>query len=128
METKKFRVNFRGGRWLLIAAALAAVFATAGLAQVDTYLPWEGGANYFAKWTIMDHGHDQDFFYIGTWDQSPWNAPLFQGIGFNTWTALYDGTVEIDPGDGPLLPLLRDYKMPLSAISRARCRRWVRIR
>ena len=112
METKKFRVNFRGARWLLIAAALAALFATAGLAQVDTYLPWEGGAHYFAQWQYGPRS-DQDFFYIGTWDQSPWNAPLFQGIGFNAWTALYDGTVEVDPGDGLLLPLLRDYKMPV---------------
>ena len=100
-----------GLRWLWIAAALAAVFTVTGQAQVDTYLPWEGGAAYYAQWQYGPRS-DQDFFYIGTWDQSPWNAPLFQGIGFNSWTALYDGTVEIDPGDGPLLPLLRDYKIP----------------
>ena len=112
MEKRKYCVNFCGLRWLLIAAALAALFATAGLAQVDTYLPWEGGAAYYAKWTFGPRS-DQDFFPIGTWDQSPWNAPLFQGIGFNQWVALYDGTVEIDPGDGLLLPLLRDYKIPV---------------
>ena len=115
-------VNCRGFRWLLIAAALAALFAVTGQAQVDTYLPWEGGATYYAQWPLGPRS-DQDFFYIGTWDQSPWNAPLFQGIGFNTWTALYDGTVEIDPGDGPLLPLLRDYKIPTYRRSgRAHCR------
>jgi hypothetical protein len=95
----------------LVAAALAGVFAATGLAQVDTYLAWEGGAQYYAQWQYGLR-HDQDFFPIGTWDQSPWNAPLFQGIGFNTWVALYDGTVEIDPSDGPLLPLLREYGVP----------------
>jgi hypothetical protein len=112
MEKQKYHVNCRSLRFLLVAAALAALFATVGLAQVDTYLPWEGGAQYYAQWKYSLRS-DQDFFPIGTWDQSPWNAPLFQGIGFNTWVALYDGTVEIDPGDGPLLPLLRDYGIPL---------------
>jgi hypothetical protein len=112
MDKEKYCVKFRGFRCVLIAAALAAVFAATGLAQFDTYLPWEGGASYYEQWPLGLR-HDQDFFPIGTWDQSPWNAPLFQGIGFNTWVALYDGTVEIDPGDGPLLPLLRDYGVPL---------------
>ena len=81
MEKQKYHVNCRSLRFLLVAAALAALFATVGLAQVDTYLPWEGGAQYYAQWKYSLRS-DQDFFPIGTWDQSPWNAPLFQGIGF----------------------------------------------
>ena len=111
MESQENCVKFRGLRFLLVAAALAALFAVTGLAQMDTHLPWEGGTEYYAHWPLGLR-HDQDFFPVGTWT-SPWNAPLFQGIGFNTWVALFDGTVEIDPGDGPLLPLLSDYGIPL---------------
>ena len=150
-KDKRIRVNFRGHRRLLIAVALAAIFAATGMAQiiaspeesvtpctsptvrassrtavlpystgypvsppasgVDTFYTWEGGAAYFANWPLGPRC-DIDYFYIGTWDQSPWNAGPFKGIGFTNWTALYDGTVEIDPGDGPLLPLLRAYNIP----------------
>ena len=111
MEKQKYCASFRGVRWLWVAA-LAALFAVTAPAQVDTYLPWEGGSHYYHQWKYGLRS-DPDFFPIGTWDQSPWNAPLFQGIGFNTWIALNDGTVEIDLRDGPLLPLLRDYGIPL---------------
>jgi hypothetical protein len=111
MESKSCE-KFGGFRRLLVAAALAALFAATGLAQVDTHLRWEGGTDYYKHWP-MGLRSDPDFFPIGTWEQSPWNAPLFQGIGFNTWVGLFDGTVEINSGDGPLLPLLREYGIPL---------------
>jgi hypothetical protein len=102
-----------GLRWSIAALALAAAFAVAGQAQTrDTYLPWEGGASYYATWSLGPPTN-QDYFTRGVWLQSPWNAPLFEGVAVNQYVALYDGTVEADPVDGPILPLLRDYNMPV---------------
>ena len=102
-----------GFRLSMAAFALAVLFTLNGQAQTrDTYLPWEGGSAYYGQWSLGPPSN-QDYFTRGVWLQSPWNAPLFEGVAVNQYIALYDGTVEVDPYDGPLLPLLRDYKMPL---------------
>lgn len=102
-----------GFRLSMAAFALTVLFTLTGQAQTrDTYLPWEGGASYYATWSLGPPSN-QDYFTRGVWLQSPWNAPLFEGVAVNQYVALYDGTVEVDPYDGPLLPLLRDYKMPV---------------
>ena len=49
------------------------------------------------------------------WLQSPSKAGLYQAVGVNQFVGLWDGTVEADPKDGPILPLLRQYNMPFSA-------------
>jgi hypothetical protein len=102
--------------WFLVVIfvfALNAVFTDTGQSQTrDTYLPWEGGAAYYAKWRLGPPS-SQDYCTRGVWLQSPWNAPLFEGVGVNQYVALDDGTVEYNSTDGPILPLLRDYKMPV---------------
>ncbi len=111
-RTKCF-VRSRGLRLSIAAFVLAALYARVGQAQTrDTYLPWEGGSAYFAQW-LLGPPFNPDYLTRGVWLQSPWNAPLFEGVGVNQYVALYDGTVEADPVDGPILPLLRDYKMPV---------------
>ena len=110
---KKSDMKSCGLRLPIAAFALTAVFTVTCQAQTrDTYLPWEGGAAYYAQWSLGPPSN-QDYLTRGAWLQSPWNAPLFEGVGVNQYIALYDGTVEVDPNDGPLLPLLRDYKMPV---------------
>jgi len=112
-QHKKRLVDSCGLRLSIAAFTLTAVFAVRGQAQTrDTYLPWEGGAAYYAQWSLGPPS-SQDYCTRGVWLQSPWNAPLFEGVAVNQYIALYDGTVEVDPTDGPILPLLRDYKMPV---------------
>ena len=108
---KKCDVKSCGLRLSIAALALTAVLTVRGQAQTcDTYLPWEGGAAYYTRWSLGPPSN-HDYFTRGVWLQSPWNAPLFEGVAVNQYIALYDGTVEVDPTDGPILPLLRDYKM-----------------
>ena len=110
---EKCEVKSCGLRLSIAAFALTVVFAINGQAQTqDTYLPWEGGSAYYGQWSLGPPSN-QDYFTRGVWLQSPWNAPLFEGVAVNQYVALYDGTVEADPNDGPILPLLRDYKMPV---------------
>jgi hypothetical protein len=110
---KKLGAKSCGLRLSITAFALTTVFTLKGQAQTrDTYLPWEGGASYYAQWSLGPPSN-QDYFTRGVWLQSPWNAPLFEGVGVNQYIALYDGTVITDPYDGPILPLLDDYKMPV---------------
>ncbi len=113
-QDKKGEVKLCGFR-LWIAAALTAVFTVPVRAETpDTYLPWEGGAAYYAQWSLGPPSN-QDYFSRGVWLQIPFNAPLYEGVGVNQYVGLNDGTFEVDPSgsDGPLLPLLRDYKMPV---------------
>jgi len=92
---------------------LDAIFAAPGQAQTtDTYLPFEGGTGYYRQWSLGPPSN-QDYFPIGVWLQSPKNAGLFKSIGVNLFVGLWDGTVETDPSDGPILPLLRQYNMPV---------------
>ena len=96
-----------------LAALSLILTAAVGTAQTaDTYLPWEGGAAYYKQWTFGPP-HDQDYFPIAVWLQSPPNAGLFQSVGINLFIGLWDGCVENDPADGPVLPLLRHYGMPV---------------
>jgi hypothetical protein len=112
-EDEKCDVKSCGLRLSIAAFALTCVLAVTGQAQTrDTYLRWEGGAAYYERWSLGPPS-DQDYCTRGVWLQSPWNAPLFEGVGVNQYIGLYDGTVEVDPNDGPILPLLRDYKMPV---------------
>jgi len=109
----KCGANSCGARLTIAAFALTVLGALNAPAQTrDTYLPWEGGSAYYRQWSLGPPSN-QDYLTRGVWLQSPWNAPLFEGVAVNQYIALYDGTVEVDPNDGPILPLLRDYKMPV---------------
>jgi len=112
-QPDEHRRESRGLR-LGTAAALALTFVAAGQAQKtgDTYLPWEGGSQYYKQWSLGPPP-DQDYFPIAVWLQSPSNAGLYKGINVNLFIGLWDGTVEYDPVDGPILPLLRQYGMPV---------------
>lgn len=61
----------------------------------DTFLPWEGGPAYYAKWT---HGppSDPNHFPISVWLQSPGNAEAYAEIGVNTFVGLWNGTTDAD--------------------------------
>ena len=50
-------------------------------------------ANPYAKW---DKGpsHDNNFFPIAVWLQSPHNAPKYKAAGFNTYVGLWQGPTE----------------------------------
>jgi hypothetical protein len=65
----------------------------------DTFLPWAGGPQYYAKWT---HGipADKNFFPIGVWLQSPPNATRYANVGVNIFVGLWQG-----PTDGQLSDL-----------------------
>ena len=78
----------------------------------DTYLPWEGGAAYYERWSLGPPS-DHDYFPIAVWLQSPPNAGRFKDVGVNLFIALYRGTVEKDSAGNPILPLLRQYGMPV---------------
>jgi hypothetical protein len=61
----------------------------------DTYLPWEGGPAYYAKWA---HGppSDPDHFPIAVWLQSPGSAEAYAEIGVNTFIGLWNGTTDAE--------------------------------
>lgn len=59
----------------------------------DTYLPWEGGPDYYRN---FPHGPPSDpaFFPISVWLQSPSNADAYKAIGVNTFIGLYSGPTD----------------------------------
>ena len=59
----------------------------------DTYLPWEGGPDYYRGFS---HGPPSDpaFFPISVWLQSPSNADAYKAIGVNTFIGLYNGPTD----------------------------------
>jgi len=97
--------------WRVVA--LAAILAVGGQAWAqDTYLPWEGGPAYFGQFSLGPSSKP-DFFMLAVWLQSPRNAGLFEAVGVNQYVGLWRGTVEVSPKEGPILPLLRQYNMPV---------------
>lgn len=132
-----YHVKLWGAR-LWIASIVIAAFTIPGQAQEndafpqcqgsaayfqheDCFLPYEGGAAYFRQWSLGPPSIDswdypasiQDYFPIGVWLQSPDNAGKYETVGVNSYIALYDGTIEYSPTDGPILVDLRNYKMPV---------------
>jgi hypothetical protein len=59
----------------------------------DTYLPWAGGAAYYAKWT---HGppSDPSFFPLMVWLQDPSLTSKYKAIGINTFVGIWDGPTQ----------------------------------
>src|SRR5262245_56811018 len=59
----------------------------------DTFLPWAGGAAYYARWS---HGppSDNSFLPISVWLQTPSNATRYRQVGINFFTGLYQGPTE----------------------------------
>lgn len=79
-------------------AAIAALAALgAGLGQQsdvrDTYLPWEGGAAYYGKWS-NGLPRDPGFFPISVWLQDPATAAEYKSIGVNLFIGLWRGPTE----------------------------------
>lgn len=101
------------GLRLCALAAIVTSFSATGQAQTaDTYLPWEGGATHYEQWTYGPPS-GQDYFPIAVWLQSPPNAGRYKDVGVNLFIGLYDGTVEKTSGGDPILPVLRQYGMPV---------------
>src|SRR5690349_3135379 len=59
----------------------------------DTYLPWAGGPEYFAKWKNGPPS-DPSFFPIAVWLQSPPNAKRYKDVGINLFVGLWEGPTE----------------------------------
>ena len=79
-------------RWRRIPAALLVLAGClpAQKAAEDTYLPWEGGSAYYAKWP-QGPSSEADFFPISVWLQSPENAARYRAIGINQFIGLWKG-------------------------------------
>ncbi len=71
-----------GARNVRILIVLA--LAVAGTHAADRYLPWEGGAEYYRKWTNGPPA-DPSFFPISVWHQSAANAARYKAIGVNQY-------------------------------------------
>jgi hypothetical protein len=87
-------------RWFCAAsvglASLLAAFAPPRplkAASADTYLPWEGGAAYYQKWSNGPSA-DSGYFPIAVWLQSPDNAAEYKSIGVNLFVGLWRGPTE----------------------------------
>ena len=76
-------------------AILAGALHIAGQAGGDQYLPWEGGAEYYKKWTNGPPA-DPAFFPISVWYQAASNAARYKAIGVNQ----YVGPLSRRPGEG----------------------------
>ena len=59
----------------------------------DTFLPWAGGPEYFAKWSNGPPS-DDSFFPIAVWLQSPPNAKRYKDVGVNLFVGLWEGPTE----------------------------------
>ncbi|MGD0129599.1 MAG: dockerin type I domain-containing protein [Terriglobia bacterium] len=99
------------GLWGATALVTLCAGAVQTLAQ-DVYLPWEGGPAYYAQFSLGPSS-SQDYFMRAVWLQSPSKAGFYQAVGVNQFVGLWDGTVETSPKEGAILPLLRNYKMPV---------------
>ncbi len=94
-------------------AALAVALAVAGQTSAqDTYLPWEGSPAFYKHYSLGP-STSPDYFMRAVWLQSPRNAELFEAVGVNQYIGLWGGTAEVGRGGGPILPLLRQFKMPV---------------
>ena len=73
----------------------------------DTYLPWEGGAAYYAKWP-NGPARDPNFFPITVWLQDPDKAAEYKAIGVNLFIGLWRGPTErqLDQLAGAGMPVL----------------------
>jgi len=94
---------------LLIAFLFAAGFGlwpAMSEGAADTFLPWEGGAEYYRRW-LNGPPPDPGFFPISVWYQRPSNAARYKAIGVNQ----YVGPIDPDSGEG--LELLGHAGMPL---------------
>lgn len=80
---------------LRVVAALAAIGICCGQgpAARDTYLPWEGGAAYYGKWS-GGPPRDASFFPITVWLQDPATANEYKAIGVNLFVGLWRGPNE----------------------------------
>jgi hypothetical protein len=94
---------------MVIAAVLG--FGARAAAQ-DTYLPWEGGPAFYARYSLGPSS-SPDYFTRAVWLQSPRRAAQFEAVGVNQYVGLWRGTVETERGGEPKLPLLRQFKMPV---------------
>ena len=63
---------YRAELWGLVAIIAVLGFALRAAAQ-DTYLPWEGGPAFFAKFSLGPSS-SPDYFTRAVWLQSPRNA------------------------------------------------------
>jgi hypothetical protein len=95
--------------WSVTALVALCADAVQTFAQ-DVYLPWDGGPAYYAQFSLGPSS-SQDYFMRAVWLQSPRNAGSFQSVGVNQFVGLWDGTLEVSPKEGPILPRLRQYKM-----------------
>lgn len=64
----------------------------------DTYLPWAGGAEYYAQWSAGPPS-GQDFFPIAVWLQSPSRADEYAAIGINLFIGLWQGPTDAQLSD-----------------------------
>jgi len=71
----------------------SAAGAAGATSSGDTFLPWEGGSAYYAKWS---HGppSDASFFPIAVWLQNPSRAAEYKSIGINVFIGLWQGPTE----------------------------------
>jgi hypothetical protein len=96
-----------------LGSVAALVILCAGAVRTpaqDIYVPWEGGPVYYAQFS-SGPSSSPDYFMRAVWLQSPSKAGLYQAVGVNQFVGLWDGTVEVNPKEGPILPLLRQYNM-----------------
>ena len=89
---------------LFILLALPRITAAAP----DTYLPWEGGASYYAKWPGGPPS-DPNFFPVTVWLQDPSTARDYKAIGINLFVGLWKGPTEEQ------LKVLAESDMPVLA-------------
>ena len=61
----------------------------------DTYLPWEGGPAYYARWGYGPPANT-NYFPIAVWLQSAVNAPAYRAIGINTYIGLSQDTTNAE--------------------------------
>ena len=75
-------------KWTLLA-----LLAAAPVSAADEYLPWEGGPQYYRKWSNGLRS-DNAFFPIAVWLQSPDTAAQYKAIGVNVFVGLWRGPTE----------------------------------
>jgi len=94
-------------RLVRTVGALLSLLAIAAAAP-DTYLPWEGGASYYAKWPGGPPS-DPNFFPVTVWLQDPSTARDYKAIGINLFVGLWKGPTEEQ------LKVLAESDMPVLA-------------
>ena len=113
ISVEKYWLTICGLRfWVIAALILSFTVISRAQSTADTYLPWEGGPAYYTQWAFGPPS-GRDYFPIAVWLQSPSNAGRFKDVGVNLFIGLSNGTVEKDSAGNPILPLLRQYGMPV---------------